>query len=64
MKTNLDQKICELWNVSRTALSASHDCGRHSRMCYVKNELIKNHAKMVEGMTGKQIWFAIEDQLN
>lgn len=63
MKTRLDQTICDLWNVSRTAL-AGQDISRHSRMIYIKQELLRTYPKLVEGMTNKQIWFAIEDQMN
>ena len=63
MKTKLDQTICDLWNISRTAL-ASGDISRHSRMIYIKNELIKTYPHLIEGMNSKHIWFAIEDQLN
>lgn len=63
MKTKLDNTICDLWNISRTAL-ADNDISRHSRMIYIKNELIRSYPELVKGMTNKQIWFAIEDQLN
>ena len=63
MKTKLDNIICDLWNISRTALAGS-DCSRYSRMIYVKNELIKSYPELIEGMSSKRIWFAIEDQLN
>lgn len=63
MKSKLNQTICDLWNISRVALTGS-DTGRHARMIYVKNELIRTYPKSIEGMTSKQIWFSIEDQLN
>jgi hypothetical protein len=63
MKTNLNNTICDLWNISRTALAGS-DCSRYSRMIYIKSELIRTYPDLIKGMTSKQIWFAIEDQLN
>lgn len=63
MKTRLDQTICDLWNISRTALSGQ-DTSRHSRMIYIKQELNRTYPKLIEGMTNKQVWFAIEDQMN
>jgi hypothetical protein len=63
MKTQLDKTICDLWNISRVAL-AGGDCSRHSRMIYIKNELARTYPHLISGMTGKQIWFAIEDQMN
>lgn len=63
MKTKLDQTICDLWNISRVALAGS-DCSRHSRMIYIKSELLKTYPNLITGMTNKQVWFAIEDQLN
>lgn len=59
----LQEKIIELWHISRTAL-ATQDSSRHSRMIYVKNELMRTYATLVQGMTNKSIWFAIEDALN
>lgn len=56
----LRNKIIELWHISRTAL-AGQDIGRHSRMIYVKNELLRTYATLVENMTNKAIWFEIED---
>lgn len=63
MKTNLDKTIIELWNISRIAL-ANQSCSRYDRMIYVKSELLRTYHQLVQGMTNKQIWFAIEDQLN
>lgn len=63
MKNRLDQTICDLWNISRTALAKS-DYSRHSRMIYIKSELIRSYPELINGMTNKQIWFTIEDQLN
>jgi hypothetical protein len=63
MKTKLDQTICDLWNISRVAL-ANGDTSRYSRMIYIKGELLRTYPDLIKGMTGKQIWFAIEDQLN
>jgi hypothetical protein len=63
MRTRLENTICDLWNISRTALAGS-DTGRYSRMIYIKQELLKNYPDLVQGMTNKQIWFAIENQLN
>lgn len=56
----LKQTIIELWHISRTAL-ATQDRGRHSRMIYVKNELLRTYPQLVAGMTNKAIWFEIED---
>lgn len=63
MKNRLDNAICELWNISRTAL-AGKDISRHSRMTYVKDELKRTYPQLIEGMSSKQVWFAIEDNLN
>lgn len=59
----LKATIAELWRISRTAL-ATQDSSRHSRMTYVKKELINNHPELVKGMTNKQIWLEIEDSIN
>lgn len=59
MKTQLEKTICDLWHISRTALAKEYT-SRHSRMIYIKNELIRTYPKLVEGMTNKQILFAIE----
>ena len=63
MKTKLEQTISDLWNISRTAL-AGQDISRWSRMQYIKFELNRTYPELIKGMTSKQIWFAIEDQLN
>jgi hypothetical protein len=59
MKDQLTLTIIELWHISRTAL-ATQDSGRHSRMTYVKNELIKSYPKLIEGLSNKKIWLEIE----
>jgi len=59
----LNKAIIELWHISLTAL-ATHDNSRHSRMLYIKNELLKSYPNLVKGMSGKQIWFAIEEEIN
>jgi hypothetical protein len=59
---SLDQTIIELWHISRTAL-ATQDISRHSRMVYIKQELARTYPKLIEGMTGKAVWFAIEDAI-
>lgn len=58
----LESIIIELWHISRTAL-ATQDTSRHSRMQYIMNELKRTYPKYIEGMSVKQIWFAIEDQI-
>jgi hypothetical protein len=63
MKTKLDNTIIELWHISRTAL-AGKSTSRYDRMIYIKSELLRTYPNLIQGMTGKQIWFAIEDQLN
>ena len=63
MKTNLDKTICDLWNISRAAL-ADKDISRYSRMIYIKKELYKTYPNLILEMKNKQIWFAIEDQIN
>jgi len=63
MKTQLDKTICDLWNISRIALAGA-DMSRHSRMIYIKNELFRTYPNLIQEMTNKQVWFAIEDQLN
>lgn len=62
-KLHLDSLISNLWLISRTALS-TQDSSRHSRMIYIKRELINRYADKVEGMTGKQIWLHIENTIN
>jgi hypothetical protein len=64
MGETIEQVISNLWLISRTALATAQYRGRHSSMCYVKQELIKGYPRMVEGMTGKQIWFTIENIIN
>lgn len=64
-KTPLQQAISELWQVSRIALASQPTVAtRYDRMQYVKKELKARYAPLIEGMTNKAIWFAIEDQLN
>lgn len=55
----LRNKIIELWHISRTAL-AGQDTGRHSRMIYVKNELLRTYPSLVANMSNKAIWLEIE----
>lgn len=62
-KTELEKTIADLWNISRVALAAG-DTSRYSRMIYIKRELMTRHPELVQGMTGKQVWFAIEDGIN
>lgn len=59
----LRNTIIELWHISRTAL-ATQDSGRHSRMTYVKTELLRSYPNLVAGMTNKAIWFEIEDSIS
>jgi hypothetical protein len=61
MKNKLDQTICNLWHISRTAL-AKEDYSRHSRMLYIKFELNRTYPELIKDMTNKQIWFTIEDE--
>ena len=63
MKNELDKTICDLWNVSRIAL-AGGNISRWDRMCYVKYELKRSYPHLIEGMSNKSVWFAIEDQIN
>ncbi len=58
----LTATIIELWHISRTAL-ATQDTGRHSRMVYIKQELARTYPTLIEGMTSKKVWFAIEDAI-
>lgn len=59
----LEDKIIELWHISRTAL-ATQDSSRHSRMLYIKKELQERNPELVSGMTYKEIWFTIENTLS
>jgi hypothetical protein len=59
----LNKTIIDLWHISRTAL-ANQDTSRYSRMIYIKQELLRSYPALVEGMSNKQIWFAIEDAIN
>ena len=63
MKTQLDKTIIELWHISRTAL-AGQTSSRYDRMIYIKSELLRTYPNLVQGMTGKAIWFQIEDNIN
>lgn len=63
MKSKLKQQILDLWHISRTAL-ATQDQGRHARMTYVKNELLKSHIDLLHGLTGKALWFEIEETIS
>jgi hypothetical protein len=60
---SLENTIIELWHISRTAL-ATQSCTRYDRMIYIKRSLIEFYPELIKGMSGKQIWFKIEDQLN
>lgn len=60
MKTQLELAITELWHLSKTAL-AGQDCGRHSRMIYIKNELLRTYPHLLGDLKGKRLWFLIED---
>ena len=62
MKT-LEQIICDLWNISRTALAGKNP-GRYERMQYIKSELNRTYPEYINGMSNKQVWLTIEDQLN
>ena len=61
MKTELELAISELWHLSKTALAGQEDRGRHARMIYVKNELLRTYPHLLGGLSGKRLWFAIED---
>lgn len=63
MKTKLESTIIELWHISKTAL-ANQSFTRYDRMIYIKRSLMEFYPELIKGMSGKQIWFAIEDQLN
>lgn len=60
MNTNLKNAILELWHISRTALATS-SISRYDRMIYVKNELKRSYANLIENYSGKALWFEIED---
>lgn len=59
----LKKTIIDLWHISRTAL-ATQDSGRHSRMIYVKNELIARYPELIVGLSPKKVWFEIEYCIN
>ena len=61
MKTQLELAISELWHLSKTAL-AGQDTGRHSRMIYVKNELLRTYPQVLGELKGKQLWLTIEEK--
>lgn len=63
MKTTLEERIIELWHISRTALAGS-DTSRYARMCYIKNELIRSYPELIKDMSGKRLWLTIEDQIS
>jgi hypothetical protein len=63
METQLNNAIIELWHISRTAL-AGQPSSRYDRMIYVKSELLRTYPNLIQGMTGKAIWFQIEDNIN
>lgn len=62
-KTKLQLAITELWHTSRTALAGKVP-SRYDRMQYVKSELNRSYPPLIDGMKAKDLWFAIEDQLN
>ena len=63
--TMLQNKIIELWHISRTALAGkSYVPSRYDRMIYVKNELTNNNTELLNGLTGKRLWFFIEECIN
>jgi len=65
MKTPLENAIIELWHISRTALAGMSSVpSRSDRMAYVKRELIRTYPLLIEGLSPKKLWFAIEDTLN
>lgn len=62
MKTQLENKIIELWHISRTALSGMSTVPtRYDRMLYIKKTLSEQHPELITGMFSKHVWFAIED---
>jgi len=50
-------KICELWHISRTALSGK-PCGRYERMQYVSKWLEKDYPER----TSKELWITIDKE--
>jgi hypothetical protein len=64
MKSELENKIIELWHISRTALCTS-DNGRGARFQYVMRELKQRdeYKKLIEGMSNKKLMFLVEDTL-
>lgn len=58
----LQGKIAELWSISKTALSGM-DCTRYDRMQYVKKELQERNSELVKGLTNKQLWLTIEENI-
>ncbi len=58
----LSLKISEYWHISRVALSGK-SCGRYDRMVYVRDSLVKYSPALVEGMTSKEIWLRIGQEL-
>jgi hypothetical protein len=58
----LNKTIIDLWHISKTAL-INQECKRYDRMIYIKNELIKSYPNLINGLTNKQIWLEIENEL-
>jgi hypothetical protein len=63
-KSKLQNKIIELWHISRTALSnVTSVPTRYERMTYVRDTLIKHNSDLIEGLSVKNIWFTIENTI-
>lgn len=60
MKTQLENKIIELWHISRTALAGGQTTF-YDRRLYIKKVLTEKHPELIAGMFAKHVWFAIED---
>lgn len=62
MDFQLKQTIISLWHISRTALAGMQSVPtRYDRMQYIKAELNNRHTDLIEGLSPKKVWFAIED---
>ena len=62
IKNKLQQKISEYWHLSKTACQYP-DNGRWHRMQCVKKWLQEYDKELIESLTPKKLWFAIEDEI-
>ena len=62
MNERFAQAVCDLWHISRTALAGS-ETSKYHRMLYISKELKRSYPELIQGMSNKKLWLAIEDEL-